>query len=78
MCKYINIKIYKNILGGTAANRSDLIKDVMRKQLTNLGKTSIHEWSVFVCFIILILLWFFREPMFILGWGDFLKRKTRF
>jgi sodium-dependent dicarboxylate transporter 2/3/5 len=26
--------------------------------------------------VILILLWFFREPMFIDGWGDFLKRKT--
>ena len=54
----------------------DRIKEVMRKQLDNLGKTSIHEWSILVCFIILILLWFFREPMFINGWGDLLRRQN--
>ena len=54
----------------------DRIKEVMRKQLHNLGHTSIHEWSILICFITLIFLWFFREPMFIDGWGDLLKRIT--
>ena len=54
----------------------DRIKDVMRKQLESLGHTSTHEWSILICFITLIFLWFFREPMFIDGWGDILKRIT--
>jgi sodium-dependent dicarboxylate transporter 2/3/5 len=39
-------------------------------------QTTVHEWSILICFIILILLWFFREPMFIAGWGDYLRRVT--
>ena len=37
---------------------------------------SVHEWSIVICFSILILLWFFRQPMFIRGWGEVLKRVT--
>ena len=45
----------------TDKERNERIKNVMRKQLTNLGKTSTHEWSILICFVILIALWFFRE-----------------
>jgi sodium-dependent dicarboxylate transporter 2/3/5 len=61
---------------GDEIKPADRIKDVMRKQLEGLGRTSTHEWSIFISFITLIFLWFFREPMFIDGWGDLLQRKT--
>ena len=37
---------------------------------------SAHEWQVLVLFIILVLLWFFKTPVFIRGWGDLFKKET--
>jgi hypothetical protein len=52
------------------------VNKVMRKHYNALGPVTLHEWSVVICFSILIILWFFRQPMFITGWGDSLKRLT--
>ena len=35
-----------------------------------------HEWSILICFVILIVLWFFRKPLFISGWAGVFKRTT--
>jgi hypothetical protein len=32
---------------------------------------NIHEYQVFILFLILIALWFFKTPLFMPGWGDF-------
>ena len=50
------------------------VKDVLRGQYEALGPTTSHEWSILICFSALILLWFFRQPMFMTGWGDYLTR----
>ena len=52
------------------------VTKTMRKHYNALGSMSIHEWSIVICFSTLICLWFFRQPMFIYGWGDSLKRMT--
>ena len=31
---------------------------------------TVHEIQVMILFIILILLWFFKTPIFMPGWGD--------
>jgi sodium-dependent dicarboxylate transporter 2/3/5 len=49
---------------------------VIQRHYDDLGKMSVHEWSVVICFSVLILLWFFRQPMFIKGWGQILMRVT--
>lgn len=54
--------------GGKCAAR-----EVIQQQYRTLGPITFHEVSVFILFCILILLWFFREPQFIPGWGDFFK-----
>ena len=49
------------------------VREVIQQQYRTLGPITFHEVSVFILFCILILLWFFREPQFITGWGDFFK-----
>ena len=48
----------------------------MQSHYNALGDMSLHEWSVVVAFSALILLWFFRQPKFMYGWGDSLTRMT--
>jgi hypothetical protein len=42
-----------------------------KKMLFQLGHMNIHEYQVFILFLILIALWFFKTPLFMPGWGDF-------
>ena len=44
-----------------------LIKQVMKERHESLGPMTAHELSVFVCFITVIILWFFRRPLFMPG-----------
>jgi hypothetical protein len=50
------------------------VTKVMQSHYNALGSMSLHEWSVVVAFSALILLWFFRQPKFMHGWGDDLTR----
>ena len=47
------------------------VRNVIRQQYKELGPMNFHQAGVLSCFVILILLWFFREPQFMTGWGDF-------
>ncbi len=49
----------------------DLVREALQAEYENLGSMNFHEIAVLVLFIILVILWFFREPEFIVGWGDF-------
>ena len=48
-----------------------LIKGVLQKKYKELGPLNFHQIAVLTNFIFLILLWFFREPRFMPGWGEF-------
>ncbi len=47
--------------------KQDKIHGVMRKKYKELGGVTCHEFSVLICFTIVILLWFFRRPLFMSG-----------
>ena len=49
------------------AEKERLIKQVMKERHESLGPMTAHELSVFVCFITVIILWFFRRPLFMPG-----------
>jgi len=64
---------------GEPARSSDQdakIKKIILQKKEALGKMSMHEWQVLILFIILVILWFFKTPVFIPGWGDFFKKST--
>ena len=49
------------------AEKERLIKQVMKERHESLGPMTTHELSVFVCFVTVIVLWFFRRPLFMPG-----------
>jgi len=52
------------------------IKRTIEDKKRNLGRMRLHELQVLVLFIILVFLWFFKNPKFIEGWGDLMKKAT--
>lgn len=50
---------------------SGVLRRVLRDKYRELGPMNFHQTVVLVNFGVLILLWFFREPQFMPGWGDF-------
>ncbi len=52
-------------------DQQDRAMKCIKEKYAALGSITLHELQVFVLFIILILLWFFQSPKFMLGWADF-------
>jgi len=48
----------------------DAIRGVLQKKKEELGPVTFHQMAVLTLFIILVFLWFFREPRFMPGWGE--------
>ena len=51
--------------------KKEIVKRVIRRKFDELGPITFHELSVLILFCICVLLWFFRNPQFITGWGSF-------
>ena len=49
---------------------------VIRERYKELGRMSMHEAQVLLLFIVLILLWFFKSPHFMVGWADLFESDT--
>ncbi|KAG5882360.1 hypothetical protein JTB14_009886 [Gonioctena quinquepunctata] len=49
-------------------------KNVISSQLEELGRITFHEVCVAICFVLAILLWFFRKPGFIKGWVEYITK----
>ena len=49
---------------------------VIRLRYRELGRMSMHEVQVLLLFLLLILLWFFKSPHFMPGWGDIFESET--
>ena len=47
------------------------VRGVIKKRLEEIGGMSFHEGSVLFLFVSLVSLWFFRDPGFMTGWGNF-------
>ncbi|XP_023326559.1 solute carrier family 13 member 2 [Eurytemora carolleeae] len=61
---------------GRTKEQEDRAMDVITKKYKQLGKMSLHEFQVFILFLILLILWFFQSPKFMTGWGDLFRVKT--
>ncbi|XP_023231014.1 solute carrier family 13 member 5-like [Centruroides sculpturatus] len=46
------------------------ITEAIRKKYLELGRITFHECAVLILFIILVILWLFRDPKFIPGWVE--------
>lgn len=44
------------------------------QKIEEMGPMSFHEASVAVCFVLSVLLWFFRKPQFITGWAELITQ----
>ncbi|XP_030392829.1 solute carrier family 13 member 5 isoform X1 [Gopherus evgoodei] len=63
---------------GCGMERTDKEKaalNVLKSEFRKLGSISFAEFNVLMLFILLILLWFSRDPGFIPGWATFLFNK---
>ena len=52
---------------------SKVIKRMLREKYAELGPMTFQQIAVLVHFIVLVGLWFFREPRFMKGWGDYFE-----
>ncbi|GFQ73887.1 hypothetical protein TNCT_193461 [Trichonephila clavata] len=53
------------------------IRRVIASRYEELGTITFHESAVLCLFVILVLLWIFREPKFIRGWAELISADTR-
>ncbi|CAH1177030.1 unnamed protein product [Phaedon cochleariae] len=49
-----------------------IAKSIMDQQLHELGRMSFHEICVGICFVLVVLLWFFKRPGFMKGWTEYI------
>jgi di/tricarboxylate transporter len=49
---------------------------VITEKYHELGRMSLHEIQVFILFSILLILWFFQSPKFMIGWADLFIEDT--
>jgi len=62
--------------GGVDADEdegTDAVQKRLQKQYLDLGRISTYEWSMFILFVLLVMLWMFSNPKFIDGWADRIK-----
>lgn len=53
--------------------------NVLKLELQKLGSISFAEFNVLMIFVLLILLWFTRDPGFVPGWATYLfNRKSEY
>ncbi|KFP53804.1 Solute carrier family 13 member 2, partial [Cathartes aura] len=76
---YLGFNFQKNF--GCAANASAKAKeqrayDVIKEETKKLGSMKFAEIAVLILFILLVLLWFTRDPGFIPGWATVLFNKN--
>jgi len=51
------------------------IKKILRKKYEELGPITFHQVAILINFILLVTLWFCRDPQFIPGWGEWFTQK---
>lgn len=54
----------------SSSERTKIVREVINVKYKELGPMTFHEGSVLVLFIIVIFMWFFRQPEFIPGWAE--------
>lgn len=49
-------------------------RKLISQKIDEMGPMSFHEASVAACFLLSVLLWFFRKPQFITGWAELITQ----
>ncbi|XP_038670711.1 solute carrier family 13 member 2-like [Scyliorhinus canicula] len=78
---FLGLNLKENFGCGSKKSAKDVSAyRVMKMEFENLGKMSFAEIAVLILFILLVLLWFTRDPGFIPGWASVLfnKNNTKF
>lgn len=63
---------------GVGEEGKERAKNLIRQKYKELGPMSFNEKTVTILFTILVLLWMFRDPKFIPGWGSFFSKYEGF
>ena len=63
--------IWRSWFGGGGEESARAVRGVIKRRLEDIGGMSFHEGSVLFLFLSLVSLWFFRDPGFMTGWGNF-------
>ena len=63
--------ILRSWFGRRVSDSDVAVRNVIKKRLEEIGGMNFHEGSVLFLFVSLVLLWFFRDPGFMTGWGNF-------
>ncbi|XP_015229392.1 PREDICTED: solute carrier family 13 member 2-like [Cyprinodon variegatus] len=72
---FLGLNLKKTFGCGTKSDRDKEAYAVMRDEYRKLGGMKFAEGAVLTIFILLVLLWFTREPGFIPGWATVLFNK---
>ncbi|XP_054431832.1 Na(+)/citrate cotransporter [Pteronotus mesoamericanus] len=78
---YVGFNLKKAWGCGLERSKSDKAAyKTLREEYRKLGPFSFAEVSVLLCFILLVSLWFFREPGFMPGWSSiaWVEEKTKY
>ncbi|XP_046437439.1 solute carrier family 13 member 2-like [Daphnia pulex] len=67
-------KCQKQIENGVKS-QSARVKNLIRTKYQELGPTSFNEKTILFLFPVLVMLWMFRDPKFIAGWGSLFSKK---
>lgn len=55
-------------------SQSARVKNLIRTKYQELGPTSFNEKTILFLFPVLVMLWMFRDPKFIAGWGSLFSK----
>lgn len=72
---FLGFNLKKSFGCGVKSDRDKEAYAVMKEEYTKLGPMKFAEVGVLVIFVLLVLLWFTREPGFIDGWATVLFNK---
>ena len=57
--------------------RKDSLQKAIGTHFKELGPMSYEEKTLMMCFLFVSMLWFFRSPGFVTGWGDYIESINR-
>lgn len=67
---YLYFQLVPRRLRGDHLNPKS-VRDAIKKRYNDLGSLSFHEGAVLFIFLVIVLLWFFRDPYVVTGWSSF-------
>ncbi|XP_068187387.1 solute carrier family 13 member 2-like [Antennarius striatus] len=69
---FLGFNLKRSFSCGNKTDRDKEVYTVLRTEYNSLGRMTFAEVSVLIIFIVMVLLWFTREPGFIDGWATVL------